>query len=346
VGREKPGDYFLSFQGAHKTMVYEHIPWGVVLDENVSLDSLKPFPVVVLPHADIVSEREAALFRSYVESGGKLIVTGLSGCYDHLGRIRTNSALETLTGGRFVRKLDSMDNWVRFNEPVEAFKGSGVGTAPPHAFPSTLQALHGSTQTNWPFLVKGPAGVFEPTTALAVGELLKPHRTTRQQEGREGTEWPMSADRPVGPAILMNHVGKGTVLTFTCSPDFATASEHHVVEARKLLADAVRFLLPRPRIRIEAPATVEAVVTDDPATRTLRVHLIGYNAPPQTTSPKERPYVLPAMIEDVPIFRARIELDRPPKRVEAFHKSTLLKRQGARVEATVSDIHEVLQVRY
>ena len=116
--------------------------------------------------------------------------------------------------------------------------------------------------------------------------------------------------------------------------------------ARKLLANAVRLLHPRPRVRITAPATVEAVVTDDPASRTLRVHLLGYNAPPQTTPPKDRPYVLPATIEDAPIFRATIELDPPLKRVEAFNKSTVLKRKGARVQATVSDIHDVLQFRY
>ncbi|MDQ1255704.1 MAG: hypothetical protein QG656_297, partial [Candidatus Hydrogenedentes bacterium] len=31
IGREKPSEYFASFQGAHKAMVYEHIPWGVAL---------------------------------------------------------------------------------------------------------------------------------------------------------------------------------------------------------------------------------------------------------------------------------------------------------------------------
>ena len=51
-------------------------------------------------------------------------------------------------------------------------------------------------------------------------------------------------------------------------------------------------------------------------------------------------------IEDAPIFRVTIELDRPPKRVQAFNQSTVIKRKGARVEATVSDIHEVLQFRY
>ena len=37
-------------------------------------------------------------------------------------------------------------------------------------------------------------------------------------------EWPLGATAPVGPAILVNQVGKGTVLTFACSPDFATAT--------------------------------------------------------------------------------------------------------------------------
>ena len=53
-------------------------------------------------------------------------------------------------------------------------------------------------------------------------------------------------------------------------------------------------------MRIRAPGTVEAVVTDDPATRTLRVHFLAYNAPPQTMPRQNRPSVLPALIEDTP----------------------------------------------
>jgi hypothetical protein len=156
----------------------------------------------------------------------------------------------------------------------------------------------------------------------------------------------MSPDSPVGPAILLNEIGKGKVLTFACSPDYATASEHHIVEARRLLVDAARFLNPKPRIRITAPTTVEAIVTDDPAKRTLRVHLLGYNGPPQTTPPKDRPHVLPGLIEDAPMYRATIELTEPIKRAAAFNKSTALKRRGRRLEAAINDIHEVLIVSY
>jgi hypothetical protein len=175
---------------------------------------------------------------------------------------------------------------------------------------------------------------------------MKPFRTVRQQQGKEGTAWPMSPEAAVGPAIVVNQLGKGVVLTFAGSPDFATASEHHIPEARRLLRNAVGFLDPKPRVRITAPVTVEAVVTDEPGARTLRVHLLGYNSPPQTTSARERPYVLPALIEEAPMYHVEVELDRTIARAGAWNKSTALKHHGRHVEATVSDIHEVLSLQY
>jgi len=329
VGREKPANYFQSFQGAHKATVYEHIPYGVVLEENATLATLQRFPILMLPNVGILSEKEVALFRRYVEEGGKLLVTGQSGLFDRTGQPLAESALSEFIGANAKGRLESVDNWVTL---------SGSGPA--------LSRLSADIRTNWPFLVKGPAVVYEPTTATPLGKLLKPHRTTRQQEGKEGTDWPMSADAPVGPAMLLHTVGRGTVLTFATSPDFATASEHHIVEARRLLRNAVRLLNPTPRVEITAPAHVETVVTDDAASRTLRIHLLGYNSPPQTTPPKDRPFVLPMPIEDAPMYRVVIESNHPLKRAEAGNKSTMLKRRGQRVKATVNDVHEVVVLRY
>ena len=330
LGREQPADYFQSFQGAHKALVYEHIPWGIVLDENVTLERLRQFPVMLLPHAAILSEREVALLRDYVQEGGNLILTGWTGMFGWLGEPREESALRELAGVHFVRRLESLDNWVRFPDHSE-----GPTSVLGHGIPGT-----------WPFLVKGPAAVLEATSAQPVGKLLEPFRTTRQREGREGTDWPMSADSPVGPAILLNKIGKGKVLTFACSPDSATASEHHIVEARRLLANAVRFLNPNPRIRITAPTTVEAIVTDDPANRTLRIHLLAYNSPPQTTPPKNRPYLLPGLIEDAPMYRATIEFAQPIQRAKATNKPTKLTRRSRRLEVTVDDVHEIVVISY
>lgn len=335
VGRENAARYFQSFQGAHKALVYEHVPWSVVLDENLALEWLNRFPIVLLPNTGILSERELALLRAYVEGGGKLIITGQSGQFHHLGRPLAESNLNELIGAKVKGRLVSLDNWVRFS--------MAPGTA---RILGPRGDAFAEIPAEWPFLAKGPATIYEPIAATPIAELLKPHRTTRQLEGKEGTEWPMSADSPVGPAILLNHVGKGTVLTFACSPDYATASEHHIVEARKLIANAVRFLNPAPRIRINAPTTVEAVVTDDPPKRTLRVHLLGYNSPPQTTPAKDRPFVLPGLIEDAPRYQATLELGRDLKSAKAFNKSTKVQRRGRTVNLEIEDIHEVVLLKY
>ena len=135
---------------------------------------------------------------------------------------------------------------------------------------------------------------------------------------------------PVGPAVLINHLGKGTVLTFAAAPDAATASVYPVGEVRKLFRNAVRLLHPWPRAKIEAPANVEAVVTDDPAHRTLRVHLIGYNAPPQVPKATDYPNVFPAAMEDAPMYRAAVEIGPPIKGASAYDSSTPLSTTGNR----------------
>jgi hypothetical protein len=329
LGREKPLEWMQSFLGAHKAMAYEHIPFGVVLDENATLETLQQFPVVLLPNAGILSTTEIALFRRYVEAGGKLLVTGQSGQFDRMGQPLAESALSELVGAKVTGRLESVDNWVRFAEG-----------------PASKGVVADDLPRDWPFLVKGPATIYEASTARPSGELLKPYRTTRQREGKEGTEWPMSADAPAGPALLLNQTGQGMVLTLAASPDFATASEHHTVEARCLLANAVRFLHPSPRIQITAPANIETVITDDPANRILRVHFIAYNPTPQTMPVKDRPYALPGLIEDAPMFRAAITTREPLKDVSALNRSTELKRAGLRVEAIINDIHEVLLLGY
>jgi len=184
-GREEPAKYFQAFQGAHQAVVLEHIPWGVVLDENSTLERLKSFPVVLLPNVAILSDREVAMLRQYVEEGSALIVTGWTGLFGQRGDVLERSAIESLIGGRLIRRLESRDNHVRFT--------SQPGDTPESA------AIHLDLEPDWPFLVEGPAVAYEPTSATPIGELLKPHRTVRQRQGKEGTDWPMSAGGKVGP---------------------------------------------------------------------------------------------------------------------------------------------------
>jgi hypothetical protein len=88
IGREQPLRWMQSFLGAQKAMVYQHIPYGVVLDENATPETLQQFPVVILPNVGILSEPEVALLDRYVQEGGRLIVTGFSGQFDRGRAVR------------------------------------------------------------------------------------------------------------------------------------------------------------------------------------------------------------------------------------------------------------------
>ena len=332
IGREEPAKYFHSFQGAHQACAMEHLQFGILLDENLSLDGLKRFPVVCLPNAAILSVREIELFRRYVEEGGKLLITGQTGQFDANGEPLKQTMLTEVIGAQVTRRLESEDNWVSVDSSTGLTKDAS-------SFAADLRP-------DWPFLVKGPATVYEPTTAKALGKLYKPHRTQRQLQGKMGTEWPMSADTPVGPAILINQVGKGMVVTCAASPDYASASEHALVEDRILFRNLVQSVLPNRRIQIDAPANVEAVVTDDPANRQIRIHLLAYNPTPRTTPQKNRPYILPGIIEDTPIFRVTVTTKTATKTAKSLNPSTTLRIEPNSIQATIEDIHEVLIISY
>ena len=333
IGREDPGRYFLSIQGAHRACMMAHLQFGVILDENVTLDSLRRFPVVCLPNVAILSQRELDLLERYVQQGGKLLVTGQSGQFDPLGKPLEQSVLAQLVGADVKERLESDDNWISIDP-----EGTGDNRL--------AEVLSSGLPPNWPFLVKGPATVYTPTTAAVLGNLHTPHRTQRQLEGRMGTEWPMSPGKSVGPAVLVNRFGEGTVVTCAASPGFATGSEHALTENRVLFENLVRLLQNQRRIEIEAPSNVEAVVTDDPAKRELRVHFLAYNPTPRPTPPKNRPYVLPGLIEERPLFRVKVKVHTPVKNAAAFSPTSQVRLEGTTILATIEDVHEVLVINY
>ncbi len=61
---------------------------------------------------------------------------------------------------------------------------------------------------------------------------------------------------------------------------------------------------------------------------------------------QNRPYVLPALIEEAPIYRATITLHDCPKSAKAWNPKTKLRRRANRVNLTIEDIHEVVMLKY
>ena len=327
-GRQEPYRYHGPFYGAQGALVGEHIPYGVVLDEGLTLESLAKFPVVYAPHAAILSESEVELLGAYVAGGGGLLLTGPCGLYDRMGVARQRSVIEELAGVRFVRDRVEPDHWVRL--------GADGGT------PAGL--LRG-LRTDWPFLAYGPAAVFEAAGATAYGEMLGGQRTLRQRRGEARVRVPGSPGSVVGPAVFERKHGRGTVVFAPCSPDGALTSNYALPEDRYLIRNLVRHLHPEPEVEVDAPVFVEAVPTRAEGDAVLRVHLIGHALPGAYSGP-ERSLIGPARMEDAVMYRAVIRTRGVYADVEVLDAGTSWRRLGPhKVEVTVQDVHETVVLR-
>lgn len=322
--KEEAWRYQQSFNGAHVTCVYEHIPYEIVLDENVNLDTLTPLKTLILPNTAILSKREIDIFKEYVKNGGNLIITGISGMYDWMGHLQQNSSLSELIGANANEILSSLDNHVRLKQMNQ-----------------NQYVLHQDIPVDWAFLVKGPGVAYSPTTAKSIGDFMKPARTVRQKQGKEGTDMPMSQDETVGPAMMINQVGKGKVLTIAASPGYAVASEHRMSEDRFLLRNAIRYLNQEPEIDIDAPTIVETVITKEK--NRYRIHFLGCQTPPGWTPSKNRPYGLPTLIEEKPLYRASITLKEQMKNASCYNNNTEFNIvSDKRIDLLINDVHEIV----
>lgn len=323
--REDRDRYFTSFYGVHKAMIRGHLQWGILLDETVSLETLRKFPVVLLSDAAILSEGEAELLEQYVRLGGVLVISGVTGCDDRYGNRMEASPLEQLTGARIKEVREDLDHYFSFE-----------GTSP------LEEALLKRVVPRWPHLCYGPAVVYEPQEAAATGSLHAGVRTVRQLEGKQDTVFPGPAGPVVGPALLTHAVGLGMVFTLAVSPGYAAGSEYRTLEPQYLLQNAVGWLLRNRPISVTAPESVDVVVLQT-GDRHYRVLLTAYSALPPGTTPK-RPWVLPEMVTSEPMYRVDVLTSLSCANARTSRKDTRLETYRWGVRATVEDVFEVLDL--
>ena len=328
-GKTTPSLYQRAFMGAHRALSYAHIPMGVLLNENLTAEKLRSYPVVYLPNATILTPNETELLRAYVQEGGNLLVTGLTGLYGLYGEELAESSISDLIGARLKERLSTQDNHVSLASS-----------------PNDMERLNRGIPTDWAFLTYGSAVAYEATTAKTYGELYTPHRTLRQRKGTENYSLPMSAREAVSPAVFLNSYGKGEVLTLSCSPDAGFASEYRTVEQRLLIQNAIRLLHPLPLVTVEAPLHVESVVTLDESNRTIRVHLIGYLSPATCTGEGHCQRLFPSLMEEAPLHRTKITVRQPVQHARALNPSTEITFSSEAVYATIDDVHETLIISY
>jgi len=82
-----------------------HVPYKLLVDENLSADDLIDVKVIFAPSAACLSPRAAGIIESHVEQGGVLVAQGFVGTHDECGQLRTKQLLEELLGVRLGPEL-------------------------------------------------------------------------------------------------------------------------------------------------------------------------------------------------------------------------------------------------
>jgi hypothetical protein len=316
-GRDKPKQYQDAFLGAHRALTELHIPVDAVFDETVTLERLNQYPIIFLPNTAILSDAEVRLLRQYVMDGGRLLATGEAGLYDDNGEPLPDSILGELLGFHFRGKADFATHYYRL----------------PRGFLST------DTIPDWDVLVPGPANIVEPAGAQALGDLKVAFQDGPPFHpigiGNHNSAW-----NTAGPAVLLNSYGRGKTAYLPLGVDAAYVGDYPSPEHRLLLRNLIRHLYPTPRIRVEAPLTVEAVLTEDAAKRRYLVHMIGCQGTRVVGGMWST--VKPSMAEEPLIYRARIFLDRPIQRVSSLSEKTQIHREENTVALQIEDVHETV----
>jgi len=96
-----------SVHGIHNLLLHAHWPSEIILDNQVRLDYLKSFPVVILSDVRCLTNEQAQALEEYVEQGGLLLVTCQTGSMDDIGQPREKGVLDDLLGivGRRTGKV-------------------------------------------------------------------------------------------------------------------------------------------------------------------------------------------------------------------------------------------------
>jgi len=73
------GMFIDEYSGWCKFLSDHHWQWDIILADDIELASLKKFPIVILPSVIVLTDEQVEELRKYVQSGGRLVITGATG---------------------------------------------------------------------------------------------------------------------------------------------------------------------------------------------------------------------------------------------------------------------------
>lgn len=219
--KTEEGDPFgIEIRGMEAVMMENHIPHDFILDDQLSQERLQKYKLIVLPNIKCMSDREMALLKEYVRSGGNLIATYTTSLYDEAGQERSDYGLSELFGVHYAGKRENTrrDNYqyiLNKKHPIVAADSPQTELLFNAGFTALSKPVQGATVIcTWVPTIQN-----QPPDKAWVDKF--------------STEY---------PTIVENSYGNGKVLYFANQPDLLSYQTGHP-DPRNTLLRSIRHLL-------------------------------------------------------------------------------------------------------
>lgn len=288
------GRYMDEFNGAYLMLQQAHWPTDILTRRD--LKRLSEYPVIYLPNAVCLSDKEIEAFREYVRLGGVLVASYRTSFCNEWNEPRPDFGLADVLGVNFRgRKI----------EPFQALQ---------MLLPDNLFVTEAWENRN----ISLPQSALICAARAGAKVLINLHDRYRTDPGipTRAMSNAYTKEEPEGPAVVENRYGQGRCFYFA-GKIFSAYAHTGMSTLKKLATQWIIGDLVRGKsvITLQAPVSVEMTAYAQPRQNRILIHLVNYQSVPgRLHMPMD---VLPVTEEVLPVYGLELETK--------FHKDEIVK---------------------
>jgi hypothetical protein len=306
----------LALRGAHRLLAEAMVPHHIENEDGL-LRRLNDYAVVLLPDQRRLSPDLAGALAVWVERGGALIATALTGTLDDAHADTGRFALEGLLGVRYAGRLDQT-----------------------HAYIEVTDDRLKAGTLDMPHLAEAAFALAEPVAgdAQVLARLRRPYL---RSDGMPLLRWSPVGDDSGYPAITLRRVGRGWAAYIAGDIGRAFQAKNQW-NLKHILANLLKIVAPEPMVEVEAAPWVQVVLARQGGR--LLVHLVN----PHGDRPTDGNNRCAEFVQPVHDVKVRVRRDAKPARVtlEPGGESAAWTYAGGvvTVEVPAVEIHRVVAI--
>jgi hypothetical protein len=289
-GGGKPEEGYLNgFRGFYNALMDARMPFDVLSDKRLKLETLRKYRAVALPNLACMTDEGMKVVEDYVKGGGHVVATFKTGFLDVWGVERQESLIERLTGLKYsgVTQCEVKAAYGRIQDrehPVLA----GLGDTDVLPVGADVCFMLDGSEAPAPLAFIPPVES-EVGSGTSVPEFNKVDCVTHTS------------------LVFTRKVGRGSLVYFPWQPD-KMAFRYGLKDHFKLLCNALRMAPGwQDQVRVEAPGLLDTSLMA--ADGRLVLHLVNLSAPNVVFSTHRR-----IMEEILPIHDVKVTVRLPDGR--------------------------------